>query len=286
MTEDKPEYVTDALEMIGANKPKEIVHEISGFTPLFDVLVEKYSDPITPLVFGKAWRFCQMADGVCKASLSTIGEELGLDESTISRHLKILVTDGYLLDLTPDLRNRPHVYAETGRIVMRTSTNAGLAHSKAEPQTVAQSNVGVAHSKATVAQNAMTKVLKKDIEETDTAVLFRGDHREYPDRLWDWALALRDEWLFTLPPKPRKNEGKSKYGFWIMAMDDLKSAAGEFGLSALDEIRGEFESYMASHGGVAPFTVSGPQSLLNVMSAKVAQMRSTANLPMERSFNL
>jgi hypothetical protein len=34
----------------------------------------------------------------------------GMDEVTVLRHLHPLVADGYLLDLTPDLRNRPHIY--------------------------------------------------------------------------------------------------------------------------------------------------------------------------------
>lgn len=173
MSEDRPEYINNALKIWGAEKPKEIIQEISGYTVVFDVLIEQYKDPITPLVFGKAWRFCQMVDGVCKASLGTMAKELGLDESTVSRHLKILVSDGFLKDLTPDLRNKPHVYADSGKIVMRTSTTAGLAQSKAEPTCLAHSKAclahskaSLAHSKATPAQNAMTTVFKRDSEET------------------------------------------------------------------------------------------------------------------------
>lgn len=160
------DYLADALEMMGEIKPKEIIHEISGYTPIFDVLVQRYEDAITPMVFGKAWRYCQMEDGVCKASLRRLATELGLDPSTVSRHLKILAADGYLKDLTPDARNVPHVYADTGRIVMRTATNVTVAHSNTSKETVAQGNRSVAHSKATVAQNAMKRVYKTDSQDT------------------------------------------------------------------------------------------------------------------------
>lgn len=102
---------------------------------------------------------------------------------------------------------------------------------------------------------------------------FRGDFHEYPESLWPWAETLRDEWGFTLPPKPHKRQ-KSQYSFWIMAMEELRAAAAEFGLKALAEVRKEFEDYMAKHNGLAPYTVAGPQSLLNVVTAKVAVLRT------------
>lgn len=151
--EKKPEYVTDALAMIGIDlsEPKKIVQEVSGFTPIFDVVADAHGN-VTASVHGCAWRFCQMEDRVCKASLSTMGKLLGLDESTVSRHMKILVDNDYFVDLTPDLRNKPHVYADTGKVVMVSKMTARLADSKA----------GVAHSKATVAESRLNKELNKD----------------------------------------------------------------------------------------------------------------------------
>jgi len=51
-----------------------------------------------------------MRDGVCRASVATLAARLNMDTSTIRRHLKTLTDSGYLQDLTPGLRNRPHIY--------------------------------------------------------------------------------------------------------------------------------------------------------------------------------
>ena len=108
---------------------KQIVTEVSGFYPLFEVLIEHYGNIITPGVFGIAWRYCQMPDGVCKASLRTIAERIGLDDVTVMRHLKVLCDDDYLKDLTPGLRNKPHVYADTGRVGMISKLTASVRSS-------------------------------------------------------------------------------------------------------------------------------------------------------------
>ncbi len=55
--------------------PRQILTEVSGFTPVFDVIVDVYQDKIRALVFGAIWRFCQMEDKVCKASLEKIGRD-------------------------------------------------------------------------------------------------------------------------------------------------------------------------------------------------------------------
>lgn len=170
MSEQKTEYVADALEMIGVVKPKKIIQEISGFVPVFDVLVEAYHDHITALVFGRRWQYCRMEDGVCRASLSRIAKDLHLDEATILRHTEKLVNDGYLVDLTPDRRNRPHVYADAGRVVMKSFL--GVAQSNTS---IAQSNVGIAQSqliKQDYTSNKETDfpLTKKELEQVNTKV--------------------------------------------------------------------------------------------------------------------
>lgn len=155
MTKQKPEYVTDALEMIGVSEPRQIVTEISGFVPVFDVLVEFYQDHITALVFGRRWQYCRMEDGVCRASLSRIAKDLHLDGATIMRHTEKLVKDGYLIDMTPDRKNRPHVYADAGRVVMKSHFG------------VAQNNTGIAQNNTGIAQSQLIKQdntsIKKDV---------------------------------------------------------------------------------------------------------------------------
>lgn len=158
MSEQQDDYITEAMELLGVQSPRQIVTEVSGFTPLFDAIVSIYHDETIAAVFGAIWRYCQMEDGVCKASLDTIAGAIGVDKATVMRHAKTLCDDGYLKDLTPELRNRPHIYAETGRVVMRSRID-GVAQRNVG---VAQRNSRVAQSNATVAQSKLNKDLKKD----------------------------------------------------------------------------------------------------------------------------
>lgn len=162
--EDRPDYITDAMQMIGADTPRRIVTEVSGFTPIFDAIVQDYHDETTAAVFGAIWRYCQMQDGVCRASLETIADVIGVNKATVMRHAQILCDDGYLKDLTPDLRNRPHIYAETGRIQMRSKFETVAQRNV----TVAQRNATVAQRNATVAESKLSKDLKKDIKKERT----------------------------------------------------------------------------------------------------------------------
>jgi DnaD/phage-associated family protein len=103
-----------------ATKGTAIEGTASGFTLCPDELVEKYSHT-TALVWGKVWRYCQMKDGVCKASIDRIAKELGLSDVTIGKHIKLLEEGTYIKDLTPDVRNKPHEYIDTGRLKLKVS---------------------------------------------------------------------------------------------------------------------------------------------------------------------
>jgi hypothetical protein len=88
---------------------KEGDSEDSTFSPLFDHIARRYSTTTTA-VYGVVWRHCRMRDGVCRATTTRMGKLIGMNRTTVLRHIEILVKDGYLVDLTPDRRNRPHVY--------------------------------------------------------------------------------------------------------------------------------------------------------------------------------
>jgi hypothetical protein len=85
-----------------------------NFTPLMDSMIRKYG-VMTAAVFGRVWRYCLGENKVCNAAISTIADELNLSYATTLRHVKILVKDGYLDDLSPNLRNHPHTYRDTGK---------------------------------------------------------------------------------------------------------------------------------------------------------------------------
>ena len=170
MTEDKIPYTVskkeldDARQLIGMDEPHTIVQETSGFTIVFDTMVDHYKNPITPYVYGVVRRYCQMQDNVCKASLETLGKKIGIDRATVMRHIKSLCDDGYLSDLTPDLRNKPHVYVDMQKVAIKNKMSA----------TVAQDNTSVAQRNVTVAENQLNRVLNKDINRKDsTAEIFK-----------------------------------------------------------------------------------------------------------------
>lgn len=133
MSEPKSEYITqqeveDGLEMFWHDKPKELPSVLSGFTPAPDVLIKRYGY-VTALVWGKIWRYCQMPDGVCRAKLEKIAGDLDMSIRTIIRHIDPLVADGYLRDTTPNRKNRPHIYADTGKIRIRVNVEAAMTES-------------------------------------------------------------------------------------------------------------------------------------------------------------
>jgi len=127
---------------------KTILAETDGFTPVIDMVVADTSIT-TAVVFGRIWRFCQMEDGVCTASLEKIAKDIGMDRSTVMRHAKDLCENGYLKDLTPDMRYKPHTYADTGKAGLHIEVQA---KTKA-PKSVAHSN-GVLHTATRVLHTA------------------------------------------------------------------------------------------------------------------------------------
>ena len=138
MSEQQAEYVTEAteaLQLLGKGYNTDPIPQtpftavISGVTPVPDILVQGYGY-VTALVWGRVWRFCQMIDGVCRASTEKIGAGIGMSERTIIRHLEILCKDGYLFDMTPDLRNKPHIYADTGKLKIKVSFEVGMTESQ------------------------------------------------------------------------------------------------------------------------------------------------------------
>jgi len=137
MSEQQADYITEtdeALQMLGKGyngdplPPTEFISIMSGFTPAPDKLIIEFGY-VTALVWGRTWRYCQMSDGVCRAKIETIGAGLGMSERTIIRHLDTLCEGGYLFDMTPDLRNKPHIYADTGKIRIRVSVEGGMTQS-------------------------------------------------------------------------------------------------------------------------------------------------------------
>jgi DNA-binding MarR family transcriptional regulator len=92
----------------------KFLSEVKGFTPVIDVLAQELG-LMSAVVYGIVWRYCQMEDRVCTASRKRIAEHADISVKTVERHLKRLCKAGYLKDLTPDQKHRPHVYADSGK---------------------------------------------------------------------------------------------------------------------------------------------------------------------------
>jgi len=177
---------------------KTVLAQVEGFTPVIDVLVEQYGGIITAAVFGRVWRYCQMRDKVCNASLQTIAGGLGLGYQTVLRHVKTLCNDGYLVDLTPDLRNHPHIYVDTGKVGMQVSVRAGLTE-KTDPQLPEKQTPStttlVDHSTTTLVDHSTTREVDEDslreIKETTTQPVVCSpstSQTENPDSIADEIL--------------------------------------------------------------------------------------------------
>lgn len=135
---------------------------VGTFTPIVDDIAKELG-LVTAAVYGAVWRFCQMEDRVCRASLEKLAEVLGVDRATVMRHIKVLCEKEYLIDLTPGLRNVPHTYKDNRKTV-------ALCNSLPQ-KTVAQNNSSdktVAECNATVAESHLKRLYKETPKESAT----------------------------------------------------------------------------------------------------------------------
>ena len=105
---------------------KTILAKVSGWTPIIDSMIQDVG-LTTAIVFGRMWRYCQMVDGVCRASQDTIADELGISRPTVNKHVEILVNKKYLIDLTPKLNGHPHTYKDSGKAGLSINITANPA---------------------------------------------------------------------------------------------------------------------------------------------------------------
>jgi hypothetical protein len=135
--------------------------QVAGFTPVIDALAREVG-LVTAAVYGVVWRYCQMKDGVCSASLETIAEHVGLDRKTAERHVKKLCQKGYLKDLTPGTRNKSHVYVDTGRVKITGLVQAQVVPvDKVEGQTESPTGLEVGQRVLPGQTESLTQVRQK-----------------------------------------------------------------------------------------------------------------------------
>jgi len=80
-----------------------------GYTIILDWVVRKCGAR-DALIYGVVLRYCQMREGVCFASTSTMGKHIGMSRQCFARGLRRLVDAGLIADKTPDAEGATHVY--------------------------------------------------------------------------------------------------------------------------------------------------------------------------------
>ncbi len=153
---------------------KTVLANVDGFTPCIDDITQKYGI-VTSAVFGRMWRFCQGSNGICNASQAKIAKYLNVSRQTVLTHIKILVKDGYLEDRTPNKKNKPHTYADTGKASLLISLTASV-------------NEVDSDGKLDVPEDSSKKPIKKQKEEDAKPTrppavdVYRSKARRYPDK--------------------------------------------------------------------------------------------------------
>lgn len=172
--------------------------EVGGFTPLIDSIVQEVGF-MQAGVFGVVWRYCQLKNGICNASMDTIAGKLDISPRTALRHVKALCEVGYLEDTTPNLRNKPHTYKDTGKAKMKLSMQAGVTESHTDDDigmTESHSAMTESHSKKPVGMTESHSHYDREsheetLEETNT------------NNIYIPAKEILDYYVELFPQKPR-----------------------------------------------------------------------------------
>ena len=146
-----------------------------------------------------------MSDGICRAACLTLGRRLDLDRGTILRALCKLRAAGLIEDLTPGLRNRPHLLRPTRQAAALITQPPAETHRAADPgdagaavvendNNAAASGVGVTESDnrcgaephPAVAECSKNQTLLRDKKEeeelSDHQILYYRERVEYANQ--------------------------------------------------------------------------------------------------------
>ena len=121
------------------------------WTPIIEPLAQEVG-LVCAAVYGAVWRKCQMEDGICRASLDTLGKDINVDRATVMRSIKKLCELDYLTDQTPDRRNAPHTYTLSKSVAECNSNTVVMRNSPKE--SVAEENKSVAHNNSSIGDTA------------------------------------------------------------------------------------------------------------------------------------
>jgi hypothetical protein len=96
-------------------------------------------------------------------------------------------------------------------------------------------------------------------------------YEQFPEDIRPYAEKFCTLYKIKPPIRPHKQRERSEFSFWINSLRELMDACGEYGSDLLIEMRKEYEEEM--QGGLAPFRVTSPASLVKSARGKAGMKR-------------
>lgn len=169
--------------------------DTDNFSPLFEGITRDVG-LAAGAVYGRMYRYAYTS-GICQASNETIAQDLGISVRTVIRAQHTLIEQGYIIDKTPDLRNKPHTYTMTNK-----------AATMSESQSDIDSTMSDCHGTVTKCQSGCDKMSleersKRESKREKTTAPVGAD---LPDSQSDIELFFDGD----VPKQPSKNGEKPK----------------------------------------------------------------------------
>jgi len=94
-----------------------------GYFLIEDAIVQRVG-LTAAAVYGLVRSYCGMRYGCCYASHEAIGRRLGLSRATVGRAIRALLDAGLIVDTTPWLRRKTHIYVTRDLVMELPKPNA------------------------------------------------------------------------------------------------------------------------------------------------------------------
>lgn len=169
----------------------KFLSEVKGFTPVIDILAQELG-LMAAVVYGIVWRYCQMEDHVCTASLDRIAEHANISRRTVERHIKDLCDAGYLEDRTPGKRHRPHIYADTGRAKITGLLTVEISTTES-PENTTENTTSTTESRTQYDRESHKESLYDSIYESKEGEKEGDSPSEKPDALMQDLARITEE---------------------------------------------------------------------------------------------
>jgi DNA-binding Lrp family transcriptional regulator len=239
---------------------KTILAHVDGWTPVIDAVLDDVGI-FSAMIFGRVWRYCQMKDGQCMASIDTIADEIHISRRTVERHLHRLVKKGYLIDLTPNRRNRPHTYADSGKAGLRVDLTAGATESRTTATLSRTDSCDLKSYEDTLRHNPRDLKYGEGTNHPSPSSTKEPDELILPVDLQPFLAKFLDLWQLN----PPSLENRSVCAQWVKEIRRVKDACSEFGVYAIERAYGSWHR--------EPFEVTHPGAIVKLCIDAVSRFR-------------